>query len=194
MFYDVFKQLCKEKNVSPSKAATEMGMNRSAVTFWKNETYNPSHDSLIKIANYFGVTVDYLVAEDNSAACALPNYQKLRLAQHYLKKSDAEMVKLLKDNGINAGTENYQHMKDGLIEPKGLLEAIQKICVHENLEPLLFSRLGLNETDIVKSDIISDAGLSEIDIENFKKFQKLRPDSQTVVLSLIDTMLNNQQE
>lgn len=59
MFYDRFIQLCKEKGVSPSKAAAEMGMNRSIVTFWKKGTI-PKMDTLNRIATYFDVSVDYL--------------------------------------------------------------------------------------------------------------------------------------
>ncbi|MEG1758687.1 MAG: helix-turn-helix transcriptional regulator [Oscillospiraceae bacterium] len=61
VFYDVFLNLCKNKNISVSKAATEMGLNRSTVTFWKNETYSPRQGTLKKIADYFGVTIDYLL-------------------------------------------------------------------------------------------------------------------------------------
>ncbi len=59
MFYDRFVKLCKKKGVSPSKAAAEMGMNRSIVTFWKKGTI-PKMDTLNRIATYFDVSVDYL--------------------------------------------------------------------------------------------------------------------------------------
>lgn len=60
MFFDNFLALCEKKGVSPSHAATDMGMNRSIVTFWKNGT-TPKMDTLSKIAEYFGVSVGTLV-------------------------------------------------------------------------------------------------------------------------------------
>ena len=65
MFYDRFIQLCKEKGVSPSKAAAEMGMNRSIVTFWKKGTI-PKMDTLNRIATYFDVSVDYLLGRTDT--------------------------------------------------------------------------------------------------------------------------------
>lgn len=60
MFYDNFTALCKEKGVSPSRAVTDMGMNRSIATFWKNGTV-PNMNTISKIAEYFGVSVGFLV-------------------------------------------------------------------------------------------------------------------------------------
>ena len=61
MFYDVFAELCKKRGIRPSKAAEECGINKSNVSNWKNNGYVPRGDALNKIAEYFGVTVDYLL-------------------------------------------------------------------------------------------------------------------------------------
>lgn len=60
-FYDLFSDLCKSKGIKPSRAATELGINRSNVTNWKNGGYTPRGDTLQKIADYFGVTTDFLL-------------------------------------------------------------------------------------------------------------------------------------
>ena len=62
MFYDVFLRLCASKNVSPSKAAEAVGLNRAAVAKWKNGA-TPSTVTAIKLADYFGVTTDYLLGK-----------------------------------------------------------------------------------------------------------------------------------
>lgn len=64
MFYQIFKDLCIKKGVKPGRAATEIGISRAAVTNWKKNGYSPRHDVLLKIAEYFGVTVSYLLGED----------------------------------------------------------------------------------------------------------------------------------
>lgn len=62
MFYERYETLCKRKGISLSKAATEMGINRASVTLWKNSPdIVPSGNVLLKVANYFGVSADYLL-------------------------------------------------------------------------------------------------------------------------------------
>lgn len=61
VFYDLFKALCDKKGVSVSRACLDMGLSRSIAAKWKNTKTNPSAEVLPKIANYFGVTADYLL-------------------------------------------------------------------------------------------------------------------------------------
>lgn len=61
MFYDMFCALCERKGVSPTRAALEIGLSKSTPTTWKKKGTTPQAGQLKKIADYFGVTVDYLV-------------------------------------------------------------------------------------------------------------------------------------
>lgn len=60
VFYDLYIQLCVQKGVSPSRAAEENGLSRTAVVKWKNGS-TPSGATVQKLAAYFGVTADYLM-------------------------------------------------------------------------------------------------------------------------------------
>lgn len=60
-FYDVFCKLSELKGISPSKAAIEIGINKSNVAAWKRDGSIPRSEPLKKIANYFGVSTDYLL-------------------------------------------------------------------------------------------------------------------------------------
>lgn len=62
-FYDNYVRLCAERNISPSAAALDIGIKKSNVTYWKNRRNNPSDVTLIKIADYFGVTVEELMGK-----------------------------------------------------------------------------------------------------------------------------------
>ena len=64
MFYDILKKLCEEKNISPSKAATECGISRSTVTWWKQHKTSPNSEQVSKLAEYFGVSTDYLLGNE----------------------------------------------------------------------------------------------------------------------------------
>ena len=60
-FYDRFAQLCEQNGLKPGRVASECGINRSNVTNWKHNGYTPRGDALQQIANYFGVSTDYLL-------------------------------------------------------------------------------------------------------------------------------------
>ena len=63
MFFNRFKALCDEKNISVYRACTDIGLNRSAVAKWKNGG-SPNGTTAAKLAEYFGVTTDYLLGQD----------------------------------------------------------------------------------------------------------------------------------
>ena len=60
MFYDRFTDLCKSHGKSPAAVAKEIGLSNSSTTTWKQGS-TPKGDTLRKLANYFGVSVDYLL-------------------------------------------------------------------------------------------------------------------------------------
>ena len=62
MFYNNYVNLCNIKGLSPSAAAEAMGFKRSVVSRWSKGT-QPRQATLQKIADYFGVTVEYLSGE-----------------------------------------------------------------------------------------------------------------------------------
>lgn len=62
VFYDRFVGLCKERGVSPSAVMVSIGLNKSNATFWKNGSI-PKGDTLQKLSDYFGVSVDYLLGK-----------------------------------------------------------------------------------------------------------------------------------
>ena len=63
MFYFRYVDLCNKINKSPSAVAEELGFKRSSVTRWANNSV-PRQATLQKIADYFGVTVEYLKGEE----------------------------------------------------------------------------------------------------------------------------------
>jgi len=67
VFYDLFCQLCEQKGVSVTRATVEMGLSRTIGSKWKRTGATPNGDTLNKIAEYFGVTTDYLLTGDETA-------------------------------------------------------------------------------------------------------------------------------
>ena len=62
MFFDRFQSLCKDRGISVYRACTDIGLNRSAVAKWKSGG-KPNGTTAAKLAEYFGVTTDYLLCE-----------------------------------------------------------------------------------------------------------------------------------
>ncbi len=63
MFWNIFFSLCAEKGRSPNAVAKELSIASGTVTAWKNGKV-PHHGTLLKLASYFGVTVDYLLGNE----------------------------------------------------------------------------------------------------------------------------------
>lgn len=60
MFSQRLKILRKSFDLSQAKFAKEIGFSQSAIASWENETREPGINALIKIAQYFNTSVDYL--------------------------------------------------------------------------------------------------------------------------------------
>lgn len=61
MFGDNLSLLRKEKNMEQKALAKVLGVSQQTISRWENNVVEPDIKSLIKIANYFDVTTDYLL-------------------------------------------------------------------------------------------------------------------------------------
>ncbi|OUO75187.1 transcriptional regulator [Blautia sp. An249] len=59
--YEIFEQLLQKYGVTSYKVAKEAGVTQTALSNWKSGRSTPTIKTLQKIADYFGVTVDYLM-------------------------------------------------------------------------------------------------------------------------------------
>lgn len=62
--YERIEQLRKAQKISQGKLEKELGFSNGSVSKWKNST--PTPERLQKIADYFNVTVDYLMTGENN--------------------------------------------------------------------------------------------------------------------------------
>ena len=61
VFGKILKQLRLEKGLSQRMLGEDLGVVNQTVSFWEIGTNEPDYDMLIKIAEYFNVTVGYLL-------------------------------------------------------------------------------------------------------------------------------------
>ncbi|MTK05583.1 MAG: helix-turn-helix transcriptional regulator [Hungatella sp.] len=65
--YNIFEKLCELNNVTPYRVCKETGITTATISNWKAGRYIPKQDKMKKIADYFKVTVDYLMTGEESA-------------------------------------------------------------------------------------------------------------------------------
>lgn len=61
MLSEQIKNLRTAKGINQVELAKCLGVTKQSVSNWENENIMPSIDMLIKIAEYFGVTTDFLL-------------------------------------------------------------------------------------------------------------------------------------
>lgn len=61
--YDRIKELCAKKGVTVRQMEIDNGMTRGKASKWK--IYTPQSDTLLLLAEYFGVSTDYLLTGES---------------------------------------------------------------------------------------------------------------------------------
>lgn len=64
MGYDRFDALCKSRNVTPYQVSKATGVSTATISSWKVGRYTPKRDKMQKLADYFGVSVDYFLYDE----------------------------------------------------------------------------------------------------------------------------------
>lgn len=86
--YEVFEQLLQKYNVTSYKVSKDTGVTQTALSNWKSGRSTPTTKTLQKIADYFGVTIDYLMTGE----------EKEGGERYYLNEETAEMAQTLFGN------------------------------------------------------------------------------------------------
>lgn len=70
--YEIFMQLLQDRGISTYKVAKETGISNSTFSDWKNGRSKPKQDKLEILADYFGVSVDYLLGKTKNRQPGAP--------------------------------------------------------------------------------------------------------------------------
>ena len=65
MLSEKLYQLRKNSGLSQEQLAEQLNVSRQAISKWESGTAVPESEKLITISNYFGVSVDYLLKDDD---------------------------------------------------------------------------------------------------------------------------------
>ena len=66
MGYETFKKLCEENHISPTRVGLLCGVDSSTISNWKKGNYQPKAEKRQRLAEYFGVSLEYLDTGDES--------------------------------------------------------------------------------------------------------------------------------
>lgn len=64
--YEKFEALLKKYGVTAYRVSKETGVTTATLTSWKQGKYTPKREKLQKIADYFGVTIEYFTGEEKN--------------------------------------------------------------------------------------------------------------------------------
>lgn len=95
--YEIFEELLKKHDVTAYRVAKETGVTTATLTSWKQGKYTPKREKLQKIADYFGVSIEYLLGDltdETNSSESKPYYELTDKNQRDIAK---ELDKLMND-------------------------------------------------------------------------------------------------
>lgn len=115
--YEIFEQLCKEKGVTAYRVCKETGITTATISNWKAGRYTPKQEKMQKIADYFGVSVDYLMTgkEKEGGEKYYLNNETAEMAQHLFENKE---LRVLFDAAKDASPEDLKTTYDMLMALK----------------------------------------------------------------------------
>lgn len=115
--YEIFEKLCIENNVTPYRVCKETGLTTATISNWKAGRYSPKADKMQKIADYFNVSVEYLMTgeEKESGEKYYLNDETAHIAQKIFENKE---LRLLFDAAEDAPAEDLQTVHSMLLALK----------------------------------------------------------------------------
>lgn len=110
------KELRLERGVKQADLAKHIGVAQNTLSYWENGKYDVDNESLIRIADYFNVSTDYILLRENEKSLEITpksanmkHLKELRLKKKLLQKDVADYL------GVNRTT--YVKYETGASQP-----------------------------------------------------------------------------
>ena len=105
-FNDRLTRLRKKMDLTQEELGTRLGFSRTAISAWEIGRNEPTYEDAIKIANFFGVTLDYLIgAEDPNNKRVIPVLGVVKAGYDYLAQNN--IITYIEPSPEMADLENY---------------------------------------------------------------------------------------
>lgn len=115
--YEIFELLCNKNNVTPYRVCKETGLTTATISNWKAGRYVPKQDKLQKIADYFNVSLEYLMTgkEKEGGERYYLNDETAQMAQKLFQNKE---LRVLFDAAQDASPEDLKTTYDILMALK----------------------------------------------------------------------------
>ena len=125
--YKKYVQLRDSLGVTDYRVASDTGIPKSTFSDWKSGRSTPKQDKLQKIADYFGVSVDFLITGKEETAVAQETHVDLKAEFNRIKKllESGENAPLYFD-GQPADQESINLLLDQIKISVALMERMRK--------------------------------------------------------------------
>ena len=105
-FNDRLTRLRKKMDLTQEELGTRLGFSRTAISAWEIGRNEPTYEDAIKIANFFGVTLDYLIgAEEPNNKRVIPVLGIVKAGYDYLAQNN--IITYIEPSPEMADLENY---------------------------------------------------------------------------------------
>lgn len=75
----VLRQLRKNRNMTQEELGLRIGLSKAVISKYENSLGYPSFDVLVRIADYFGVTTDYLLGVSKGKTVDVSNLTETQI-------------------------------------------------------------------------------------------------------------------
>lgn len=115
--YEIFSNLLQKHGITPYKVSKETGVSQSTLSDWKRGISAPKPDKLQKIADYFNVSLEYLLTgkEKEGGETYYLNDETKNIAQEIFANKE---LKLLFDAARDADAEDIRTIYSMLLALK----------------------------------------------------------------------------
>ena len=122
--YEIYCKLRDKRGVRDADVSKATGISKSTFSDWKSGRSNPKNEKLKKIADYFGVTIKYLMTgKEDSSEQKITSVSPERALDIEVEHDVDVMIEKLKNgeevvfrfNGDTAGDEDMELIKSSLM-------------------------------------------------------------------------------
>lgn len=112
--YNKVRELCRDKNITQKQLADIIGINQNTIKTWEHKL--PNSETLVKIADYFGVTTDYLLGRSSNKLLTRKNERDIQksLEQIYDGLDDSLSLAYLNNGGVELSEDDAELLKSAL--------------------------------------------------------------------------------
>lgn len=115
MYYEIFQKLCELNNVKPAEVSRRTGISTATLSSWKQGKYTPKPAKLQLIADFFGVTLDYITKGEKSEMYYI-NEETSQIAQTIFDNPDLRLLfdaaQGVSQESLRLATEMLKKMKE----------------------------------------------------------------------------------